>query len=511
MSRDIILEMKKITKEFSGVKALKEVDLSVEEGSVHALCGENGAGKSTLMKVLSGVYPVGQYTGEIYFKEKLCEFANLTQSEDLGIVIIHQELAVVPYMSIVDNIFLGNERGSKYVVNQFESIEKANQLLNMVGLDIDPLTLVEDLSVGQQQLVEIAKAFSKDVKLLILDEPTAALNETESENLLKLIEKFKAQNITSIIISHKLGEIMKIADKITVIRDGQVVDNIEEIDENSENRMVKSMVGRDLSNRFPEKLAKQGDVIFEIKNWNVYHPYHSDRQVIKDISLNVRAGEVVGIAGLMGSGRTELALSIFGKMYGSNIQGEIWKDNKLIKINDVKQAIDNGLAYVTEDRKGSGLILIDSVNKNISLASLDKISKNGIVNEYEEVLMSENFRTKLGIKTSSIHQIVESLSGGNQQKVVLSKWLMTEPDVLILDEPTRGIDVGAKFEIYKLIEDMAQDGKAVIVISSDLPELIGISDRIYTISEGELTGEIPRDKATEEIVMESMLGLNRRD
>lgn len=510
MDNKNILEMKNIVKDFSGVKALDQVSLTVKQNEIHALCGENGAGKSTLMKVLSGVYSNDEYEGDIYYQDKLCEFNNIRESEDRGIVIIHQELALVPYLTIVDNIFLGNEQGRGLIVDQYKSMTKAKELLIMVGLDIDPLTLVQDISVGQQQLVEIAKAFSKNVNLLILDEPTAALNETESANLLKLIKGFQRDGITSIIISHKLEEIIEISDTITILRDGKVVDQIDEVNPDVESRIVRSMVGREISNRFPDKTAKIGEKVFEIKNWNVFHPIDSSRQILKDVSFNLQAGEIVGIAGLMGSGRTELALSIFGGMYGSNISGDIIIKGDKVEIKSPKEAIKKGLAYVTEDRKGSGLIQIDSVNKNISLSSLSSISKRGIINEHEEVIESEKYRKLLNIRTPSIHQIVENLSGGNQQKVVLSKWLMSQPDVLILDEPTRGIDVGAKFEIYKLMDDIAKLGKGVIMISSDLPELIGMSDRIYTLCEGRITGVIPREQANEENVMKFMLGLNER-
>lgn len=508
MKKDIILEMKNITKDFNGVKALNDVSFSVEKGEVHALCGENGAGKSTLMKVLSGVYADTEFDGEIIYNGKKCDFKTIRDSEDLGIVIIHQELALIPEMSIVDNIFLGNEQGYGLVVDEYTSISEAKRLLSLVGLDLDPTILVNKLSVGQQQLVEIAKAFSKDVKLLILDEPTSALNETESENLLNLIMKFRDEGITSIMISHKLNEVMAISDRITVIRDGKVADNINDIQEDTEMRMVRSMVGRDLTNRYPDKTAEIGDVIFEVENWSAYHPQDKTKKVVKDICLNVKAGEVVGIAGLMGSGRTELALSIFGKMYGSATEGKVKLHGREIDTSTVVKSIDSGLAYVTEDRKEQGLVLIDTVNKNISLTSLDKISNRGVINENEEVISSEKYREMLNIRLNSIHQDVESLSGGNQQKVVLSKWLMSDPEVLILDEPTRGIDVGAKYEIYKIIDDIAKTGKGVILISSDLPEILGMADRVYAIHEGEIGGVVSKENANEEVIMKYMLGLN---
>ncbi len=503
-----ILEMKNITKDFSGVKALDNVSFSVEANEIHALCGENGAGKSTLMKVLSGVYADNEFTGDIYYENNKCEFKTIRDSEDLGIVIIHQELALVPDMSIVDNIFLGNEIGAGVVVNQYSAIVEAKRLLKLVGLEIDPLTTVNKLSVGQQQLVEIAKAFSKNVKLLILDEPTSALNETESENLLKLILRFKSEGITSIMISHKLNEVMAISDRITVIRDGKVADNIDKIEEDTEMRMVRSMVGRDLSNRYPDKTAEIKDVIFEVNNWTVKHPNDNNKTVIDDVSFNVRAGEVVGIAGIMGSGRTELALSIFGRMYGNQSSGEVKLYDNIIDTSTVTKAIENGLAYVTEDRKEQGLILIDTVNKNISLTSLDRVANRGVINPNEEIKQSESYRELLNIRSHSIHHKVDSLSGVNQQKVVLSKWLMSEPEVLILDEPTRGIDVGAKYEIYKIIDDIAATGKGVILISSDLPELLGMADRVYALHEGSIGGVVDREHATEETIMKHMLGIS---
>lgn len=473
-----ILEMKNITKEFNGIKALDSVNFSVQEGTIHSLCGENGAGKSTLMKVLSGVYSTGEYEGEILFKDNKCKFNNIKDSEELGIVIIHQELALVPQMSVMDNIFLGNEIGSHQKLDRLETVRRSNELLKMVGLDVNPEELVSTLSVGQQQLVEIAKAFSKDVKLLILDEPTAALNEAESKNLLDLLKKFKATGITSILISHKLNEVIEISDRITVIRDGKVVKNIQSIDESTENEIVRNMVGRQLDDRYPDKTAKVGAKIFEVKNWNVVDMQDSNKKIIKNASIYARSGEVVGIAGLMGAGRTEFALSLFGNLFGKKESGEVYLHGKKIDTSTVKKSIKNGLAYVTEDRKGQGLILIEDINKNITLSSVEQFSKRGVIDTHKEIKQSTGYMDKLNIKARDIYQKVEDLSGGNQQKVVLSKWLLTDPEVLILDEPTRGIDVGAKYEIYKIIDEIAATGKSIILISSDLPELLGISDRI---------------------------------
>lgn len=503
---DYILEMRGITKTFPGVKALENVNLKVKEGEVHALCGENGAGKSTLMKVLSGVYPYGSYEGDILFKGQVCQFKDIKSSEALGIVIIHQELALIPYLSIAENIFLGNEQQSaKGVVDWNETNVKAKELLAKVGLQESPATLIHNLGVGKQQLVEIAKALSKRVKLLILDEPTAALNEEDSENLLNLILTFKRQGIASIIISHKLNEIAKVADSITILRDGKTIETLDmKADEVTEDRIIKGMVGRDLTHRYPERVPKIGETIFEVRNWNVYHPQHLERKVIDNVHLHIRKGEIVGIAGLMGSGRTELAMSIFGRSYGRNISGQIFKDGKEVQLRTISQAIDNGIAYVTEDRKNYGLILIDDIKRNISMASLGKISRRSVVNENEEIVVAESFRKKMNIKTPSVRQLTGNLSGGNQQKVVLSKWIFSGPDVLILDEPTRGIDVGAKYEIYTIINQLAAEGKGILIISSELPEILGMSDRIYIMSEGRITGEVNREEASQETLMKYM-------
>lgn len=501
-----ILEMRNISKIFPGVKALDNVNLQVKEREIHALVGENGAGKSTLMNILSGVYPYGTYTGDILFKGKACEFKNIKQSESLGIVIIHQELALIPYLSIAENIFLGNEQARYGVINWNDTIIRTKDLLAKVGLNESPDTLITDIGVGKQQLVEIAKALSKKVQLLILDEPTAALNEEDSNNLLNLLLEFKKQGISSILISHKLNEVSKVADSITVLRDGKTIETLDKNkDDISEDRIIKGMVGRDLVDRFPKRKPKIGDIIFEIKNWNVYHPLHEDRKIIDNVNLNIRKGEIVGIAGLMGAGRTELAMSIFGKSYGTKISGKIYKKGKEIHLDDVDQAIKNGLAYVTEDRKNYGLVLLDDIKRNITLASLDKITSRVVVDEKKEILTAEEYRKKLNIKASSILQKVINLSGGNQQKVVLSKWILTEPDILILDEPTRGIDVGAKYEIYTIINQLVEAGKGILFISSELPEILGMCDRIYVMSEGKITGELSREEASQEKIMKHVI------
>ncbi|MBT2735618.1 multiple monosaccharide ABC transporter ATP-binding protein [Bacillus sp. ISL-7] len=501
----IILEMRNITKEFPGVKALQNVNLKIKEGEIHALCGENGAGKSTLMKVLSGVYPHSSYTGDILFGGKVCKFKDIKQSEELGIVIIHQELALIPYLSIAENIFLGNEQAKNGIINWNETVLRTRELLTKVGLNESPNTKIADLGVGKQQLTEIAKALSKNVKLLILDEPTAALNEHDSENLLNLLLEFKKQGISAIIISHKLNEISKVADSITILRDGQTVETLDmKIDKISEDRIIKGMVGRELTNRYPKRDAKIGNTIFEVKNWNVFHEMHTNQKLIDNVNIHIRKGEIVGIAGLMGAGRTELAMSIFGKSYGKKITGQIYKDSKEIHLNNVSQAIEHGISYVSEDRKVNGLILMDDIKQNITLASLKKITNKFVINKNQEIIESEKFREKLKIKTPSIHQKTGNLSGGNQQKVVLSKWIFSEPDILILDEPTRGIDVGAKYEIYTIINQLATGGKGILVISSELPEILGICDRVYVMNEGRITGEVLKEEATQERIMKYM-------
>jgi len=503
---DIILEMKNITKTFPGVKALDNVNLQVKRSEIHALCGENGAGKSTLMKVLSGVYQHGTYFGDILFNGKLCEFKDIKSSEHLGIVIIHQELALIPFLSIAENIFLGNEQNKNGVIDWNETIRLTKELLKRVGLNESPNTLIANIGVGKQQLVEIAKALSKEVKLLILDEPTSALNEADSDNLLKLIMELKNHGITSIMISHKLNEIKKISDSITILRDGATIETLDTHKDNiTEDRIIKGMVGRDLVNRYPKREPKIGNTIFEVKNWNVYHPVMVDRKVSDNVNINIHKGEVVGIAGLMGAGRTELAMSIFGKSYGKKISGQVFINGVEVHLKNVNKAIESGLAYVTEDRKEYGLILIDHIKGNTTLANLKKISKSGVINENEEILAAEDLRKRLNIKCSGILQKAGNLSGGNQQKVILAKWIFAEPEVLILDEPTRGIDVGAKYEIYTIINKLVAEQKGVMVISSELPELLGICDRIYVMNQGKILGELSAKEASQEKIMKMIL------
>ena len=503
---EFILEMRNITKLFPGVKALDNVNLKVKAGAIHALIGENGAGKSTLMSVLSGIYPYGTYNGEIIFQGKECDFNNIKDSEKTGIGIIHQELALIPYLSIGENIFLGNEESKYKFINWDQTHFKAKELLKKVGLKEDSNTKIKDIGVGKQQLVEIAKALSQNVKLLILDEPTAALNEEDSNNLLKLLLELKEDGITSILISHKLNEILRVSDCITIIRDGATIETLNKGDKDlNEDRIIKGMVGRELTNRFPSHDSKIGKVVFEVKNWNVYDPLIEDRKVINDVSINVKKGEIVGISGLMGSGRTELAMSIFGRSYGKRISGKIIKDGKEIVLKNVRQAIDNGIAYVTEDRKSAGLVLMQDIKSNISLANLNKISTRHFVDDQKEIQIAQEYRKKLNIKSSSIYQNTGNLSGGNQQKVVISKWIFTDPELLILDEPTRGIDVGAKYEIYNIINKLVDDGKSIIFISSELPEILGVCDRVYVMNEGKIVGELSGQESSQESIMKCIM------
>ncbi|SFR70156.1 monosaccharide ABC transporter ATP-binding protein, CUT2 family [Agromyces sp. CF514] len=499
-----ILEMRGITKTFPGVKALSNVTIEVERGEVHAICGENGAGKSTLMKVLSGVYPHGTYDGDIVFENETVEFKDLTDSEAKGIVIIHQELALSPYLSIAENIFLNNElKGRGGLIDWNKTNFEAQKLLARVGLRENPTTKIMDIGVGKQQLVEIAKALSKEVKLLILDEPTAALNDEDSDHLLDLILHLKGQGITSIIISHKLNEIKKVADSVTVIRDGKTIETIAK-QEVTEDRIIKDMVGRDLEHRYPDHTPNLGDELLRVEDWTAHHPQDSSRVVVDNVNLNVRAGEIVGIAGLMGAGRTEFAMSLFGQSYGSRISGKVFLRGKEIKTRTVSEAIAHGIAYATEDRKTFGLNLIEDIKRNISMASLKKLEKFGLVHDNEEYKVATEFKQSMNIKAPNVLVKTGKLSGGNQQKVVLSKWIYADPDVLILDEPTRGIDVGAKYEIYTIINRLAAQGKGIIVISSELPELLGICDRVYALSEGRITGELPIAEATPESMLKLM-------
>ena len=504
---DIILEMKNITKEFPGVKALDTVNLKVKRGTIHALVGENGAGKSTLMNVLSGVYPYGSYTGDIVYNGEVCKFSKITESESKGIVIIHQELALIPYMTIGENMFLGNEQGKSFAIDWDTTYGEADKYLKIVGLSESSRTLIKDIGVGKQQMVEIAKALAKNAKLLILDEPTSSLNETDSKALLDLLLQFKREGMTCIIISHKLNEVSYVADDITVIRDGRSIETISNANHDiDEDRIIRGMVGREIEDRFPKRPGVQiGEVMLEVKDWNAYHPIYREKKVVDNVSFNVRKGEVVGISGLMGAGRTELAMSLFGRSYGSAISGKLILQGKEVTLKNEKEAIKHGLAYVTEDRKGNGLILTNPIRVNTTLANLAGVSERGVLDADKEYAVAEEYRRKLRTKCTGVEQNVGNLSGGNQQKVLLAKWMFTDPDVLILDEPTRGIDVGAKYEIYCIINDLVAAGKSVIMISSEMPELLGMSDRIYVMNEGRIVGEFTQAEATQEKMMACIL------
>ncbi len=510
---NILLEMKNITKTFPGVKALDNVNLQVEQGEIHALVGENGAGKSTLMNVLSGIYPYGTYTGDIVYNGQVCKFSNIKDSERLGIVIIHQELALVPEMTIGENMYLGNERGHKLAIDWNTTYSEADKYLKMVGLQENSKVQVKTIGTGKQQLVEIAKALAKQAKLLILDEPTSSLNEEDSRALLDLMLGFKKQGMTMIIISHKLNEVAYVADKITVIRDGTTIETIDNRGPEpvSEERIIKGMVGREMTNRFPPRQGvKVGDVMMEVDHWTVHHPLYPERKVVDDVSMYVRKGEVVGIYGLMGAGRTELAMSIFGQSYGVNFSGELKIDGKPVKMKkSVTDAIKHRIAYVTEDRKGNGLILSQSIKVNTSLANLSSLASMGVIDQDKEYAVAEEYRDKLNTKTPTVEQLVGNLSGGNQQKVLLAKWMFAQPDIMLLDEPTRGIDVGAKYEIYCIINDLAAQGKCVVMISSELPEVLGMSDRIYIMNEGKMVGEMKAEDATQENIMALILQSGR--
>lgn len=497
---EYILEMKNITKEFPGVRALDNVTFKVRKGEIHALCGENGAGKSTLMKVLSGVYPSGTYTGEIILKGEPQHYAGIKESEKAGIAIIYQELALVKQMSICENIFLGNEKVKKNrLIDWDETYSETQKVLKEVRLNLNPNTKVRSLGVGQQQLVEIAKAIAKKAEILILDEPSAALTESETENLLQILKELKYKGVTCIYISHKLNEVFEIADNITILRDGKTICT-EPRNEITENTVISKMVGRELTQRFPRKAHTPGDIVLEVKNWNVYSPDIPDLKIIDNVSFEVRKGEILGLAGLMGAGRTELTMSIFGA-YGAKVSGEIYLNGKQIFIKSPKEAIKAGISYVSEDRKRYGLVLGMDIKNNVTLASLDSISNLSIINGNEVIKQTNQYVRDLSIKTPTIEQKANNLSGGNQQKVVLSKWLMTKPEILIMDEPTRGIDVGAKFEIYNIMNRLIDEGVCIVMISSELPEILGMSDRILVMHEGCLTKEFSWKDATQENIL----------
>lgn len=499
---EYILEIENLTKDFPGVRALDNVNLKVKRGEIHSICGENGAGKSTLMSVISGVYPKGTYKGRVIYKGHETAYQSVKDSEKEGLAIIHQELALSPYLSIYENIFLGHMQTTIGIINWDRYIKESNKYLNIVGLHEPPETIVSKLGVGKQQLVEIARALSKKVELLILDEPTSSLNDDESEKLLNLILEFKKQGITSVMISHKLNEVLEVADTVTVLRDGKSVASYDvKAEKLTEERIIRDMVGRDLTHRFPDRASNPGETVLEVKNWTVYHPDYHQIKVVDDVSFFLRRGEILAFCGPMGAGRTELMMSIFGKSYGSRSEGEVYINGKQAHLGSTKAAMKAGLGYISEDRKNLGLILLQDVKTNISNASLEKISRAGIVDGDKEIQIAEKYRKELNIRTPSVNQMTRNLSGGNQQKVVVSRSLMADPDIFIVDEPTRGIDVGAKSEIYSILTDMAARGKSIIMVSSELPEALGMADRIYVMNEGKIKGVLTREEATQEKIM----------
>ena len=499
MSLEYILEMRNIRKEFPGVVALDEVTFTLEKGKIYAICGENGAGKSTLMKVLSGFYPHNSFAGEIFVGGRPVSFQSIADSEKEGIAIIYQELALVKQMSICENIFLGNERKKNGKISWDETVQQAKHYMNEVGLALDPHTKVNDIGIGQQQLVEIAKAMTKNAKILILDEPTAALNEAESASLLALMKKFKAQGVTCVYISHKLGEVMEVSDKIIVLRDGKSICTLDTADTN-EDEIIRHMVGRDMTQRYPSETHTPGETVLKVSDWSVTDD--AGRMVLNNICFEAKKGEILGIAGLMGAGRTELATSLIGA-FGHRVSGTIEIEQKAVKNASPAEAIQNGLSYVSEDRKRYGLVLGMDIKDNICLPNLYKILKGFSIDENKKISTSEQYRRDLKIKTPSLEQKVKNLSGGNQQKVVLSKWMMSDPKILILDEPTRGIDVGAKYEIYTIMNQLVEKGLSIIMISSELPEVLGMSDRILIMSEGKITGEFSREQANANAIMKA--------
>jgi len=499
---DFILEMRNITKEFPGVKALSDVNFKVRRGEIHCLVGENGAGKSTLMKVLSGVYPYGDYSGDIVYKGEVQKYSNVKESEKVGIAIIYQELALIPELSVYENIFLGHEIKKGYSIDWNETISRAGEILKRVGLEVNPSVKVKDLGVGKQQLIEIAKALSKNAKLLILDEPTSSLNEFDSANLLNLLRELKKQGITSIMISHKLKEVISIADTVTVLRDGKTICSLDsEKGEIKENVIIKSMVGREINNIYPERNTKpSSETVLELKNWNGYNP-KLGREILKDVNINIKKGEIVGLAGIIGAGRTELALSIFGNAGRYKLKGDLFVKGKKVNFSEPQDAISEGIAYVTEDRKANGLVLMQDIKWNITLSKLKTLVKNLAINSNEEIKVANEYKDSLNIKATNVKQLTGNLSGGNQQKVSIAKWLFAKPDILILDEPTRGIDVGAKYEIYTIMNKLVEKGMSIIMISSELPEILGMSDRVYVVATGRIAGELSIEEASQEKIM----------
>lgn len=502
---DIILEMKNITKDFPGVRALNNVCMSVKRGEIHALCGENGAGKSTLMKILSGVYPYGSYEGEIFFNDRKVMFHNVKDAEKAGIAIIHQELTLFKELPIYENIFMGNEPNTNGIINIHEGVSRTKALLEELKLDLNPYVNVKNLGIGQQQLVEIAKALSKNTQLLILDEPTASLTELEVAILMSILKQLKMKNVTCIYISHKIDEVFKIADTITVIRDGCTIETRRR-EKFTKEEVIKLMVGREITDLFPKQEHSVKDEFFTVKNFNVFDVKNPARKVVDDVSFNLRKGEILGIAGLIGAGRTELVSSIYGS-YTGKWSGELFLNGQKIVIKSPGDALKYGIAMMPEDRKKLGLIESLSVKDNITIASLDNYRENfNSINGVRENLDTLEFVKKLRIKTPHLRTLVKNLSGGNQQKVILARYLLRKLKILILDEPTRGIDVGAKYEIYKLINELIKEGISVIMVSSELKEIIGMADRVIVMHEGKIKGEFINKNLDQETIMQCAVG-----
>jgi len=498
------LDMREITKTFPGVRALDGVSFDLNRGELHALVGENGAGKSTLMKVLGGVYPHPHYGGEIVIDGEVQRFSRVRDAEHAGIAVIFQELSLVKEMSVGENIFLGREPRRFGVIRWEELYRRARQLLDDVHLTIDPHTPIRNLGIGQQQLVEIAKALSHEARILVLDEPTAALTDAEVETLFGILKKLRARGVGMIYISHKLEEVLRISDRVTVLRDGRTVGTnlTSEVDEA---QLIARMVGREVGDIFPAVDHPQGDVVFEARGMTVEDPVVSGKKLVKNIDFSVRRGEVLGIAGLMGAGRSDLLMAIFGAHAG-RVSGEIKVDGRRARINNPADAIKQGLGFVTEDRKRFGLVLDQTILNNMTLAGLKRISGRFVTSIDAESAAGERAMKELRVKANSVFTVANTLSGGNQQKVVLAKWLLTNPRVLFLDEPTRGIDVGAKQEIYAQINKLAKSGLAIVLVSSELPEVLGLADRILVLHEGRMTGEFLRATATPEKVMACATG-----
>lgn len=497
--KSILLKISNVTKHFPGTKALDNVNLDVYEGEIHAICGENGAGKSTLMKILSGVYPYGTYEGQIHFAGSEVKLATVKDSEQIGIRIIFQELTLVPNMTVADNILLGAEPGKSGIINQNQLFSDTERLLKDYNLDIPYNAKVSGLGIGQQQMVEIAKALSGNARLLILDEPTSALTIDETNVLMDIIRDLKSRGVTCIYISHKLDEVFEIADRITVLRDGQIVEThpVEDLDQN---KVISLMVGREITNQYPPRKPNIGDVTLEVKNWTVAKHSQAARPTVKDVSFKLHKGEILGISGLMGSGRTELVQSIFGE-FGKRLSGELILNGEPVTIGSAEDAIRHGLALLTEDRKQTSLILKHSILANATIASIQDLVRYNVIDPEKELAVTYEYKDKLQIKAPTVHSIVNNLSGGNQQKVAIAKWLMTDPQVLIMDEPTRGIDVGTKYEVYKLMNELTSQGVSIIMVSSELPEILGMSDRILVMHEGTVAGIVENDNVSSEEIM----------